>query len=231
MTGTSLAKFSFNASCHERWWIAVIAAVSIAGTGCSREFMQPQQSAPIESRTSTQAQAPQNPPARSVERQDTALIENNDVITIEPLGDQDVGAPIPLEEEANQSADEKSPPTSIGNSSRPNAATSKLLDDAQDALVRGDLATAESVTNRGLRIAPQDPALWLQLAKIRLGQAAYLEAISLSERAQVLAADNVAARIDALQIIAIARDARGENALAEQARNKAKQIRGQLGTH
>ena len=112
-----------------------------------------------------------------------------------------------------------------------NPATQQILSDAQSAMIKGDLLTAESVTNRGLRIAPKDPSLWLQLAKIRLGQGEYLEAISLSERAQVLAADNPAAQIDALEMIALAQDSLGEVDKAAAAREKIRSIGGKMGTH
>lgn len=152
------------------------------------------------------------------------------VVNISPLGDESVGAPVPI-----VAQDIAPPRQTIGmveETSRPtqsSSATQQLLGDAQAAFVKGDLVAAESVTNRGLRIAPKDPALWLQLAQIRLGQGEYLEAVSLSERAHVLATNNPAAKVDALEIIATAYDSLGDRAKAAVAREKIRDLSGTIG--
>lgn len=197
-------------------------------TGCAQTgLLGTQESAPIESRSSNEQalNEQRNPPPKAAE-----IVKEDAVISISPLDDDGVGLPEPIDAESVDrliDTPAKRLPTAPMPAS--NAATVQILGDAQAALVKGDLQAAESVTNRGLRIAPKDPALWLQLAKIRLGQGEYLEAISLSERAQVLAADNPAAQVDALEIIATAYDSVGEIDKAAAAREKIRNSTGEMG--
>lgn len=205
-----------------------IAVVAVSGLvlGCAQtSLLDTQENAPIESPTMRQQAAKASQPKAVVLAPKTQNIDP--VVNISPLEDDGVGALVPIVEPArSMSTTEKASVPS-----QANAATQQLLNDAQAAFVQGDLVAAESVTNRGLRIAPKDPALWLQLAKIRLGQGKFLEAISLSERAQVLAANNPAVKIDALQIIATAYESRGDEDRAAEAREKARELSGALGTH
>ena len=194
--------------------------------------MGTQDSAPIETRplSDKQAASPDAAERTNDEAANNATGMESDVIKIVPLESSDVGAPVPItdgtaseERVSKRTAGDK---TSTADS---NDATRKLLADARQSFVAGDLANAEAITNRGLRIAPQDPTLWLQLAKIRLGQKSFAESISLSERAQVLGEDNPAIQVDALQVIARAQRALGRTDLAEQAEKRALQVRGELG--
>ena len=195
--------------------------------GCAQSgLLSSQESAPIESQgleTDTRS-APNiaSPPKRK-------NIEES-VVNISPLDDEGVGAPVPIAEEGIAAREQST--SSVENINKPiisSSATQQLLGDAQAAFVKGDLVAAESVTNRGLRIAPKDPALWLQLAKIRLGQGEYQEAVSLSERAHVLAANNPAAKVDALEIIATAYDSLGDVVKAAEARAKIRDVSGAIG--
>lgn len=208
--------------------VLVFCVFSIAG--CAQTgLIGSQESAPIESR-STAEQTP--PPAQASSAATIPTVEKDPVVNISPLEEEGVGLPIPIDERgAEDSAVPIVKGAPAGALVQSNPATEQILGDAQAALIRGDLLAAESVTNRGLRIAPKDPALWLQLAKIRLGQGQYLEAISLSERAQVLAVKNPAAEIDALEIIATAQESVGDSAKAAATREKILKLSGEMGIH
>ncbi|MGR8950563.1 MAG: tetratricopeptide repeat protein [Gammaproteobacteria bacterium] len=195
--------------------------------GCTQvNVVGTQQSAPIETRP-VEGIKPRGKLTGPVESRSAAAplpTTESEVITVLPLEGSDVGRAVPIMGEGQAPA-----PTELGRANDSNAATQQLLADARESFVAGDLATAEAVTNRGLRIAPQNPTLWLQLAKIRLGQKSYGEAISLSERAQVLGENNVAVQVDALRIMARARRALGQLELASEAEEKALKLRGNLG--
>ena len=196
--------------------------------GCAQlNWTASQQGAPIETRPSGEAptvengETPSEPVAPMVQSAD-------DVITISPLDTDEVGIP--------QRIDESSKPDNNLARAAPvkpasSQATEQLLADARNSFVIGDIAGAEAIINRGLRIAPQEPSLWLQLAQIRLGQKSFAEAISLSERAQVLAENDLASQIDALHIIAQAERARGNAKRVGEIEQQVQELKGQLGRH
>ena len=193
--------------------------------GCAQlDFTASQDQAPIESRQPviTATKDEQDPLVN--ESKVSAQGQENEVISISPLDNDGVGALEPIDETPALMPGRKLEPQRTESSD----ATQQLLADARRSFVTGDLANAEAITNRGLRIAPQDPALWIQLAKIRLGQKSYGEAISLAERAQVLAENNLAAQVDALQVIATAERARGNAARASEVEKQARELKGRL---
>ena len=193
--------------------------------GCAQlDFTASQDQAPIESRQPviTATKDEQDPLVN--ESEVSAQGQENEVISISPLDNDGVGALEPIDETPALMPGRKLEPQRTESSD----ATQQLLADARRSFVTGDLANAEAITNRGLRIAPQDPALWIQLAKIRLGQKSYGEAISLAERAQVLAENNLAAQVDALQVIATAERARGNAARASEVEKQARELKGRL---
>lgn len=73
---------------------------------------------------------------------------------------------------------------------RPGPKTGKavlaLLSKARQASKKGSLSSAESHLERALRIEPQNPALWLYMAKLRLYAEKSKEAINLSKKALAL---------------------------------------------
>ena len=192
--------------------------------GCAQlNLASSQESAPIESREAIGQEATEIPePALTTTPESSASQAdemNNDIIAITPLDDGGVGRPEPLGSNAVEAPA----------ANAPSQASEQLLADARKSFVVGDLATAEAITNRGLRIAPADPALWLQLAKIRVGQKSYAEAVSLSERAQVLAENDLGIQIDALQIMAHAERGRGNLERAKELEEQVRALNGRLG--
>ena len=81
--------------------------------------------------------------------------------------------------------------TSASGEVRPGPDTGKavlaLLNKARQASKKGSLSTAESHLERALRIEPQNPTLWLYMAKLRLYAAKPQEAINLANSWRVIA--------------------------------------------
>ena len=196
--------------------------------GCAQlDFTASQEQAPIESRQPVVTESEDESGGVENEKKISTQERSNEVIAISPLDNDEVGAPEPIDGTSDATPGRKLVPQQ----SKSSDATQQLLADAQRSFVTGDLANAEAITNRGLRVAPQDPALWIQLAKIRLGQKSFGEAISLGERAQVLAENNLAAQIDALQVIATAERARGNATRASELEKQARELKGRLGSY
>ena len=207
----------------------VIFCVVILHTACAQLNFDSQAGAPIESRARSKSEVQnEENTARDVTQVEPAETKTNDVIAISPLQSGEVGRPEPIAAPLQQG---ESSGALQSTERAVNPASQQLLADARRSFVAGDLTNAEAITNRGLRVAPQDPLLWLQLAKIRLGQKSYAEAVSLSERAQVLAENDLSVQIDALQIIARAERARGNAARAAEVEQQVKSLRGELGVY
>lgn len=82
--------------------------------------------------------------------------------------------------------------SSVSGEVRPGPKTGKaviaLLSKARQASKKGSLSSAESHLERALRIEPQNPTLWLYMAKLRLFAAKPSEAINLAKKALALSA-------------------------------------------
>lgn len=90
----------------------------------------------------------------------------------------------------------------------------------------GDASGAAATLERALRIEPRNPALWHQLAAVRMAQGNYSLAESLAQKSNVLAGDDKALQARNWQIIALARGAQGNAAGARTARQKAAELGG-----
>lgn len=94
---------------------------------------------------------------------------------------------------ACQAPIEKTPTwSSTSGEVRPGPKTGKavlaLLSKARQASKMGSLSSAESYLERALRIEPQNPTLWLYMAKLRLFAKKSTEAINLAKKAMALSA-------------------------------------------
>jgi len=94
---------------------------------------------------------------------------------------------------ACQAPKEKTPGWSTSNGEvRPGPKTGKavlaLLSKARQASKMGSLSSSESYLERALRIEPQNPTLWLYMAKLRLFAKKSTEAINLAKKAMALSA-------------------------------------------
>ncbi len=102
-----------------------------------------------------------------------------------------------------------------------------LLDKARDATRAGDYQRAEVLLERTVRIEPRNASLWHYMAKLRLHQGRYDEAIGLSSKSNNLARGNSKLMADNWRIIAHARYQSGDRQGAEQAQDRARQLQAQ----
>lgn len=88
------------------------------------------------------------------------------------------------------------------------SASSALLDQSRAARAAGDYAAAAVALDRALRIAPNDPALWLEYGELRMAEGDYQQAETLARKSASLAGEDRAARDAAGELIADAERAR-----------------------
>ncbi|MAR91433.1 MAG: hypothetical protein CML06_11230 [Pseudomonadales bacterium] len=107
------------------------------------------------------------------------------------------------------------------------AAADQLLQQGEQARQRGDYAAAVNDFERGIRLAPRSPALYLALAKTRLAMAEYGRAGQMAQRAvsllpaQPRSRAEQTARAEAWIVIARVREQQGDTQGAERARAEA----------
>lgn len=109
----------------------------------------------------------------------------------------------------------ESPPVSDNN------AITALVDAARIDINSGKLDTAGASFERALRIEPRNPALWQELAKLRLQQGQYQQAEGLAAKSNGWAGSNKTLRADNWRIIGQARLKRGDYQGAQAAFDKA----------
>lgn len=102
-----------------------------------------------------------------------------------------------------------------------NAAVASLMHSAHADADAGRLASAEASLERALRIDPRNPRLWQQLAGVRLQQGDYAQAESLAARSNSWAGADDVLRAENWRLIAEARRARGDDAGAHEALERA----------
>jgi tetratricopeptide (TPR) repeat protein len=99
-----------------------------------------------------------------------------------------------------------------------------LVAEARAHSATGDHEAAAAKLERALRVAPQNPVLWQNLAVVRYRQDRYAEAVNLAERSNSLAGDDPALRRENWALIAVARDLLGDADGAAAARRQAGQL-------
>lgn len=105
-----------------------------------------------------------------------------------------------------------------------NSAVVALLETARRDTASGRLESAASTLERALRIEPRNPALWHQLARVRLRQGQAAQAIQLATKSNTLAGDHHALRADNWRVIGEARTSQGDHAGAQAAFAKAEEF-------
>ena len=98
-----------------------------------------------------------------------------------------------------------------------NLAVIALLDRAQTDNESGQREAAGASLERALRIEPRNPWLWLELARVRLDQGQYAQAITLARKSNSFAGRQLRVQAENWQVIGRARVAQGDSAGAEQA--------------
>ena len=91
-----------------------------------------------------------------------------------------------------------------------NTAVVALLDKAHVQASAGQLEKASASFERALRIEPRNPALWQELARVRLGQGQYRQAENLAAKSNALSRGNKRMRAGNWRIIGQARTKRGD---------------------
>jgi cytochrome c-type biogenesis protein CcmH/NrfG len=105
-----------------------------------------------------------------------------------------------------------------------NSAVISLVDAARGDVAGGKFDAASSSLERALRIEPQNPALWQELAKLRLQQGQYQQAEGLAARSNGWAGSNKPLRAENWRIIGQARLKRGDYPGAQNAFDKAAEL-------
>ncbi len=104
------------------------------------------------------------------------------------------------------------------------SAVISLLEKARDATTQGDYQRAEVLLERTVRIEPRNASLWHYLAKLRLHQARFSEAIGLAQKSNNLARSNNHLKADNWRIIAHSKYQLGDVSGAQAAQAKAKNL-------
>jgi tetratricopeptide (TPR) repeat protein len=101
------------------------------------------------------------------------------------------------------------------------AAANALVAQAQRQAAGGDYGAAAATLERALRIEPDNPLLWIELGRVRLGENNAAQADSLGRKAVTLATGDPLAQASAWRLIADSARARGRNADAYDADRRA----------
>ncbi|MBS0578718.1 MAG: tetratricopeptide repeat protein [Proteobacteria bacterium] len=100
---------------------------------------------------------------------------------------------------------------------RLSSASQALVTQAHQQSGSGDYAGAAATLERALRIEPDNPLLWTELGRIRLGENNPAQAEAMGRKALALATGDPAAQSSAWHLIAESLRARGKNAEAAEA--------------
>ena len=112
-------------------------------------------------------------------------------------------------------------------SKQSNPAVAALIGQSREYSANEEFQKAASALERAQRIDPKDPEVYAELAVVMLAQELPDEAVNLAQRSNSLAGKkNNALQARNWMTISKAKRARGENAAADAAERRAKQIRG-----
>lgn len=95
------------------------------------------------------------------------------------------------------------------------AAGSALLVQSRNERRAGDYARAAATLERALRVEPTAPAVWLELARVRMLEGNYVQAEQLARKAQSLAAGGSSLADESRVVLAEALRRQGRGAEAE----------------
>ena len=104
-----------------------------------------------------------------------------------------------------------------------NSAVLELVQVARADVDVGRMPNAVAALERALRIEPKNPRLWQELARVRLKEGDYAQAENLAARSNSWAGSDNNLRVENWHLIAEARTARGDDAGAKAALERAKQ--------
>ena len=95
-----------------------------------------------------------------------------------------------------------------------------LINEADNFSSQGNTEKASASIERALRIEPRNALLWHHLARVRLQQQQWQQAIVLARKSNALAADDNQLKSDNWGLIAVAYEKLGEKDKANDARNR-----------
>jgi Tfp pilus assembly protein PilF len=101
------------------------------------------------------------------------------------------------------------------------AASRALVTQAQRQAKSGDFGQASATIERALRIEPENPLLWIELGRMRLGAADAEQADAMGRKALSLGTGDPSAQASAWRLIADSLQARGRNSQAADAARRA----------
>jgi tetratricopeptide (TPR) repeat protein len=104
---------------------------------------------------------------------------------------------------------------------RLNAASAALVNQAHAQAGGGDYGQAAATLERALRIEPDNPLLWIELGRVRLGENNPAQADAMGHKALSLATGDPAAQASAWHLIADSLRARNRNGEAAEADQRA----------
>jgi Tfp pilus assembly protein PilF len=93
-------------------------------------------------------------------------------------------------------------------------AAQSLVTQARAQIARGELPGASTTLDRALHIEPQNPLLWIELARLRLSESDPKQAESCGRRALSLGSSSASARVAAGRVLADALRAQKRDAEA-----------------
>jgi predicted Zn-dependent protease len=99
-----------------------------------------------------------------------------------------------------------------------------LMDQARTEAAAGRMENAAASMERAIRLEPKNPRLWQELARLRLTQRDYAQAEQVAMRSNTFTRGDYALRAENWNIIAQAREARGDASGARSARELAKRV-------
>jgi predicted Zn-dependent protease len=100
-------------------------------------------------------------------------------------------------------------------------ASSALVAQARTQAGSGDYAQAAATLERALRIEPDNPLVWIELGRVRLGENNPAQAASVGQKALSLATGDTSAQASAWHLIADSLRAQGKNGEAAEAERHA----------
>jgi Flp pilus assembly protein TadD len=100
-------------------------------------------------------------------------------------------------------------------------AAQALVAQAHQQAAGGDYGQAAATLERAVRIEPDDPLVWIELGRVRLGENNATQADALAHKALTLATGDPAAQASAWHLIAEAARARGRTTDAYDADRRA----------
>jgi tetratricopeptide (TPR) repeat protein len=103
-------------------------------------------------------------------------------------------------------------------------ASKALVSQAQAQRKKGDLPGATVSLERALRIEPNNPLLWIEMGRLRMDQRNYPQAENMGRKALAMSVADDRTQSMAWQLIADSYRARGKNAQAQEASDKAKAL-------